>query len=89
MNHIQSEWEKLAAKEKADLLRGSRSYKEHYDHLMNWYVNDRKVAVPHAEVHESLKDVLEALKDLNSKVGAPELQAKAGRKGNIFTRLCA
>jgi hypothetical protein len=90
------DWEKLAAREKADLLRGPQSYKEHYNYLMDWYMRDRKLpsrirGIPtamNAEVHESLKDVLEALKELNAKVSY-ETSREARKARNIFARLCA
>jgi len=72
-------------KEKADLLKGNLGYKEHYDYLMDWYLNDRKIRVPQAEVHESLKDVLEALKELNAKVDSG--YAKPRQRTGLFTKL--
>lgn len=89
MENEKAEWENLQPREKADLLKGGMSYKEHYNYLMDWYTKDRKLDVPHAEVHESLKDVLQALKELNVKVeSAPAAQGqRAGWRGNLFARL--
>jgi hypothetical protein len=79
----------LETKEKADLLKGGMSYKEHYDYLMDWYLKDRKLSVPHADVHESLKDVLEALKELNAKIESGSAEAQRPRSRGIFARLYA
>ena len=82
-----SELEKLSPKEKANLLKGDLSYKEHYDYIMNWYLRDRKITVPQADVHESLKDFLEALKELNEKVEVSAQSAVWNRKRSLFTGL--
>ncbi len=85
MDTTTSDWGKLSPKEKADILKGSLSYKEHYNYLMDWYLKDRKLDLPQAEVKESLKDVLEALKYLNAKIEGGIREQKPN--GNLFTRL--
>ncbi len=86
MDTTTSDWEKLSPKEKADILKGSLSYKEHYGYLMDWYLNDRKLELPHGEIKESLKDVLEALKYLNAKIEGSGVREQKPN-GNLFTRL--
>ena len=59
---------------------------------MDWYLNDRKHTIPHAEVHESLKDVLEALKELNTKIEAgaqyqPRRKTRQNESFGLFASL--
>jgi len=87
-----SEWGKLNPKDKANLLKGDLSYAEHYGYLMDWYMNDRKTGMPHAEVRESLKDVLEALKELNAKVEGRAVcrqkpNFRENFRANLFSKL--
>ncbi len=97
MTTQKASWESLKPVEKANLLKGGMSYREHYNYLMDWYLKDRKAAqangacVPEDQLKESLKDVLEALKELNQKVDGRASAPKSGRvfRGNIFKRLCA
>ena len=79
-----------AVKEKANLLKGELSYAEHYGYLMDWYLNDRKAGLPQDVVKESLHDVLDALKELNSKVeGQTAYKQKSKFRTNLFSRLYA
>ncbi|MBM3304158.1 MAG: hypothetical protein FJY76_03600 [Candidatus Aenigmarchaeota archaeon] len=114
MTTATSDWEKLNPKEKANLLKGDLSYAEHYGYLMDWYMKDRKETdrirggislVPEDHVRESLKDVLEALKECDRFHRESGMQrsgrnaalnqkveggyARTKAKGSIFSRLCA
>jgi hypothetical protein len=71
-------------KEKADLLKGKLSYREHYGYLMDWYLRDRKLDIPEPLMKESLRDVLEALKELNAKIEGGYKEAR--KRGNLFTK---
>lgn len=55
-------WGNLGPKQKADILRGRLSYHQHYEHLMDWYMREKRLIEAKRGLHAMRSKISAALK---------------------------